>query len=212
MCRPSSFVTCNLATIYIRWKEKKKKEEEKKKRTKNDGYNRRVNLLGKLGIIKNDNAIIDEFAIASRQATRRLKDRFEAIIFSLIRDYQKRELSGFIEKKKKKNLTNLAIRKSCNEREDVLQGRRYYGNLWSIGCERKYLRRKFTIDSNENIARTFLKIFGRHLTRLCAWSRTKMIDHCNGRKDVLQGSPLLWKVMVYRCEWGNDWNIIWERF
>lgn len=145
MCRPSSFVTCNLATIYIRWKEKKKKEEEKKKRTKNDGYNRRVNLLGKLGIIKNDNAIIDEFAIASRQATRRLKDRFEAIIFSLIRDYQKRELSGFIEKKKKKNLTNLAIRKSCNEREDVLQGRRYYGNLWSIGCERKYLRRKFEL-------------------------------------------------------------------
>lgn len=109
MCRPSSFVTCNLATIYIRWKEKKKKEEEKKKRTKNDGYNRRVNLLGKLGIIKNDNAIIDEFAIASRQATRRLKDRFEAIIFSLIRDYQKRELSGFMEKKKK-NLTNPAIR------------------------------------------------------------------------------------------------------
>lgn len=147
-------------------KRKRKKGREKKKRTKNDGYNRRVNLLGKLGIIKNDNAIIDEFAIASRQATRRLKDRFEAIIFSLIRDYQKRELSGFMEKKK--NLTNPAIRKSCNEREDVLQGRRYYGNLWSIGCERKYLRRKFTIDLNENIARTFLKIFGRHLTRLCA--------------------------------------------
>lgn len=211
----SSLVICNLQpcnNIYPMKREKEKRGGKKKKRTKNDGYNRRVNLLGKLGIIKNDNAIIDEFAIASRQATRRLKDRFEAIIFSLIRDYQKRELSGFIEKKKKKNLTNLAIRKSCNEREDVLQGRRYYGNLWSIGCERKYLRRKFTIDSNENIARTFLKIFGRHLTRLCAWSRTKMIDHCNGRKDVLQGSPLLWKVMVYRCEWGNDWNIIWERF
>lgn len=61
--------------------------------------------MGKLGIIKNDNAIIDEFAIASWQATRRLKDRFEAIIFSLIRDYQKRELSGFREMKKK-NLTS----------------------------------------------------------------------------------------------------------
>ena len=109
-------------------REKEKRGGKKKKRTKNDGYNRRVNLLGKLGIIKNDNAIIDEFAIASRQATRRLKDRFEAIIFSLIRDYQKRELSGFIEKKKKKNLTNLAIRKSCNE------GRRSAGAslLWKL--------------------------------------------------------------------------------
>ena len=113
--------------------------------------------MGKLGIIKNDNAIIDEFAIASRQATRRLKDRFEAIIFSLIRDYQKRELSGFIEKKKKKNLTNLAIRKSCNEREDVLQGRRYYGNLWSIGCERKYLRRKFELIRTRILQERFLR-------------------------------------------------------
>lgn len=102
-------------------KREKEKRGKKKKRTKNDGYNRRVNLLGKLGIIKNDNAIIDEFAIASRQATRRLKDRFEAIIFSLIRDYQKRELSGFMEKKKKKILRILRFEtKSCNEREDVL--------------------------------------------------------------------------------------------
>lgn len=138
-------------------REKEKRGGKKKKRTKNDGYNRRVNLLGKLGIIKNDNAIIDEFAIASRQATRRLKDRFEAIIFSLIRDYQKRELSGFIEKKKKKNLTNLAIRKSCNEREDVLQGRRYYGNLWSIGCERKYLRRKFELIRTRILQERFLR-------------------------------------------------------
>lgn len=99
----SSLVICNLQpcnNIYP-MKREKEKRGKKKKRTKNDGYNRRVNLLGKLGIIKNDNAIIDEFAIASRQATRRLKDRFEAIIFSLIRDYQKRELSGFMEKKKK---------------------------------------------------------------------------------------------------------------
>lgn len=138
-------------------REKEKRGGKKKKRTKNDGYNRRVNLLGKLGIIKNDNAIIDEFAIASRQATRRLKDRFEAIIFSLIRDYQKRELSDFIEKKKKKNLTNLAIRKSCNEREDVLQGRRYYGNLWSIGCERKYLRRKFELIRTRILQERFLR-------------------------------------------------------
>lgn len=103
----SSLVICNLQpcnNIYPMKREKEKRGGKKKKRTKNDGYNRRVNLLGKLGIIKNDNAIIDEFAIASRQATRRLKDRFEAIIFSLIRDYQKRELSGFIEKKKKKIL------------------------------------------------------------------------------------------------------------
>lgn len=88
--------------------------------------------MGKLGIIKNDNAIIDEFAIASWQATRRLKDRFEAIIFSLIRDYQKRELSGFREMKKKKILrlrfeTKSRI-ESRNGREDILQGRHYYGN------------------------------------------------------------------------------------
>lgn len=85
--------------------------------------------MGKLGIIKNDNAIIDEFAIASRQATRRLKDRFEAIIFSLIRDYQKRELSGFMEKKKK-NLTNPAIRDKVLQRA----GRRSVGAslLWKL--------------------------------------------------------------------------------
>lgn len=89
--------------------------------------------MGKLRIIKNDNAIIDEFAIASWQATRRLKDRFEAIIFSLIRDYQKRELSGFGGKKKKKNLRP-AIRDKVADKvrgrgKTILQERPvYYGN------------------------------------------------------------------------------------
>lgn len=128
----SSLVICNLQpcnNIYPMKREKEKRGGKKKKRTKNDGYNRRVNLLGKLGIIKNDNAIIDEFAIASRQATRRLKDRFEAIIFSLIRDYQKRELSGFIEKKKKKKSYE-----SCNSKVLQWAGRRSAGAslLWKL--------------------------------------------------------------------------------
>lgn len=118
--------------------------------------------MGKLGIIKNDNAIIDEFAIASWQATRRLKDRFEAIIFSLIKDYQKRELSGFREIKKK-NLTSTI-------RDKVADGRLQWARRRSAGASllwklmlmvdcmmraRKYLG--WNIDLNENIVRIFLR-------------------------------------------------------
>lgn len=118
--------------------------------------------MGKLGIIKNDNAIIDEFAIASWQATRRLKDRFEAIIFSLIRDYQKRELSGFREMKKK-NLTS-TIRDKVADGKSQRARRRSAGALllWKlmlmVDCmmrARKYLR--WNIDLNENIVRIFLR-------------------------------------------------------
>lgn len=118
--------------------------------------------MGKLGIIKNDNAIIDEFAIASWQATRRLKDRFEAIIFSLIRDYQKRELSGFREMKKK-NLTS-TIRDKVADGKSQRARRRSAGALllWKlmlmVDCmmrARKYLG--WNIDLNENIVRIFLR-------------------------------------------------------
>lgn len=118
--------------------------------------------MGKLGIIKNDNAIIDEFAIASWQATRRLKDRFEAIIFSLIRDYQKRELSGFREMKKK-NLTS-TIRDKVADGRSQRAGRHSAGAslLWKlmlmVDCmmrARKYLR--WNIDLNENIVTIFLR-------------------------------------------------------
>lgn len=116
--------------------------------------------MGKLGIIKNDNAIIDEFAIASWQATRRLKDRFEAIIFSLIKDYQKRELSSFREMKKK-NLTSTIRGKVADGRSQRARRRSAGASLlWKLMLDcmmraRKYLR--WNIDLNENIVRIFLR-------------------------------------------------------
>ena len=165
MCRPSSFVTCNLATIYIRWKEKKKKGEGKKKKERK--------MMD----------ITDEL-ISWVSSEKKKKKKILRIL-----QFESLAMSG-------KTFCRGVVIMETYGRLDA-RGNIYDGN--SNWFEREYCK-------------NVLKIFGRHLTRLCAWSRTKMIDHCNGRKNVLQGSPLLWKVMVYRCEWGNDWNIIWERF
>lgn len=162
--------------------------------------------MGKLGIIKNDNAIIDEFAIASWQATRRLKDRFEAIIFSLIRDYQKRELSGFREMKKKKSYVydsrqsrgwKVATGEKTFCRGVIIMETDAYGRLYDASEEIFTMEHWFEREYCKNIS----KIFGRHLTRLCAWSYED--DWSLQRaKRCSAAASLLWKVMVYRCEWG----------
>ena len=58
-------------------------------KTRNDQWQTELIPPDKLGIIENDNAIIDEFAIVWRQATQRLKVS-NAIISPLIGDYQER--------------------------------------------------------------------------------------------------------------------------
>lgn len=89
-----------------------------------------------------------------------------------------------------------------NGREDVLQGRHYYGNWWSI-----IDAEIFTMEYRENI----LLDFGCHLTRLCAWSYEDdwLLQWA---ERSFAGASLLWKVMVYRWERLFVWNIIWERF
>lgn len=51
--------------------------------------------------------------------------------------------------------------------------------------------------------KNILKIFGCHLTRLCAWSYEDDWS-LQWAKRYSAGASLLWKVMVYRCERGND--------
>lgn len=72
-----------------------------------------------------------------------------------------------------------------------------YGRLYDASEEIFTMEHWFEREYCKNI----FKIFGRHLTRLCAWSYED--DWSLQRaKRCSAAASLLWKVMVYRCEWG----------